>query len=80
MVLNEYEVDEDSIGAMTDALNAAHAKLLQDAVFGAESAQVQKAWDALVEKKPDLAAAHLRQAGTVIAAAVDAWEKARHLN
>lgn len=80
MVLNEYEVDEDSISAMTSALQAAHEKLVADQVFGAESAQVQKAWNAIVESKGELAAAHLRQAATIIAAAIDKWEGARKLN
>ena len=80
MVLNEYEVDEDSINAMTSALKAALEKLTSDQVFGAESAQIQKAWNALLEKKSELAAAHLRQAATITAAAIDKWEESRKLN
>ncbi|MGR8946993.1 MAG: hypothetical protein ACU84Q_03040 [Gammaproteobacteria bacterium] len=80
MVLKEYEVDEQSIAAMTQALSKACESLQADAVFGAESLQVQKAWEAQLAEKPDLCAAHLRQAGTIIAAAIDSWEQARKNN
>ena len=80
MVLNEYEVDEDSTVAMTAALKAAQDKLFEDKVFGAESAQIQKAWSAILDNKTELASAHLRQAATITAAAVDKWEASRKLN
>ena len=77
MVLTEYEVDPNSIQQMVAALDKAFAHLQSDKVFGAESAQVQKAWEASLQDKPDLCAAYLRQAATVTAAAIDAWEQNR---
>ena len=80
MVLSEYEVAEESIVTMTQALSEARDSLVSQAVFGAEAAQVQKAWDAQLAEKPDLCAAHLRQAATITAAAIDKWEQARNAN
>lgn len=77
MVLTEYELEEDSIAAMKQALEGAFQRLQQAQVFGQESAQVQKAWDALLKDRGDLAAAHLRQAATITAAAIDGWEQGR---
>ena len=80
MVLSEYEVDPMSVQQMIGALENAFETLHGDQVFGAESVQVQKAWDAQLQDKPDLCAAYLRQAATTAASAIDAWESKRHAN
>ena len=80
MVLSEYEVEPASINDMVAALDKAFATLCADGVFGAESGHVQKAWEAQLEDKSDLCAAYLRQAATITAAAIDAWEQKRAAN
>ncbi|TDJ69480.1 MAG: hypothetical protein E2O35_01270 [Proteobacteria bacterium] len=77
MVLTEYELDSESIGAMIAALDHAYAQLAADKVFGPESVPIQKAWDAQSEQQFDRAHAYMRQAATSAAAAIDAWEGRR---
>ncbi len=77
MVLSEYEIDPDSIGSMTRALDRAYATLSGDEVFGPERVAIHKAWDAFNRKELDSAAAFMRQAATQTAAAIDAWERRR---
>jgi len=77
MVLTEYELEPESIRAMTAALERAYATLMDDGAFGAESVPIRKAWDASLVHESDSARAHMRQAAAVAANAVDAWERGR---
>lgn len=77
MVLGEYEIDSESIRGMTTALLRAYENLAADNVFGPERMPMQKAWDAFNQQKSDQAKTYMRQAATMIAAAVDAWESRR---
>ena len=80
MVLTEYELDPESISHMQVALVKAFETLLNANVFGPESAQMEKAWQAQLQNKSELRDAHLRQAATITAAAIDAWEQKRQAN
>ncbi|MEM7468264.1 MAG: hypothetical protein AAF387_15445 [Pseudomonadota bacterium] len=80
MVLNEYEVEETSISAMTAALSKAYSTLQSENIFGAESVQLQKAWEAQLAENDELCAVYLRQAATSVAKAVDAWEQKKQVN
>jgi hypothetical protein len=77
MVLTEYEIDAESIASMTAALERAYATRAADGRFGPESVQVQKAFDARIAENPASAAAYMRQAATLTAQAIDAWEDRR---
>ena len=77
MVLNEYELEPDSITHMVDALDRAAATLADQGIFGAERLAVQKAWEAQQDGRGEVADAYMRQAAIQVANAIDGWEARR---
>ena len=65
MVLDEFEVDDESIKTMLRALENAFQQLSEAHVFGAERLPVQRAWDAALEKNSEQQRACLRQAAAI---------------
>lgn len=74
IVLQEQEVQEESIEPMSQALDKAYKMLREDNQLGRETIDVQKAWDAYLDKNPDLAHTHMKQAARTVTNIIDTWE------
>lgn len=74
IVLNEQKLESESVSAMTQALDKAYCILRKEAVLGIERVEVQKAWDAMLEHKSDLAHEHMKQATRKIVHLIETWE------
>ncbi|MFK8066626.1 MAG: hypothetical protein AB8D52_00100 [Gammaproteobacteria bacterium] len=74
IVLQEQELEQESITAMTDALERADIMLREENLLGMERVEVQKAWDAFLDKNTDLAHTHMKQAARIVANIIDTWE------
>ncbi len=79
IVLQEQELGDDAIVMMVEALNRAEQMVRDDNLLGQERVEVQKAWDAHLEKNTELAHAHLKQAAKLCVALIDKWEFSRQL-
>lgn len=77
IVLQEQKLEEHAITAMTQALEKAYNMLRADNVLGTERVDVQKAWDAMMEEKTDLAHEHMKQATRRTVQLIEKWELGR---
>ncbi len=74
IVLQEQKLEHDSITTMTASLEKANVILREESLLGMERVEVQKAWDAFLEKNTELAHTHMKQAARIVANIIDTWE------
>lgn len=74
IVLQEQEVQKESVEPMIQALEQAYSMLRDQNLLGSERVAVQKAWDAYLDKNVDLAHSHMKQAARTVANIIDTWE------
>lgn len=74
IVLQEQEVQQESIEPMVQSLAKAYDMLRSENLLGREAIDVQKAWDAHLADNPDLAHTHMKQAARTVTNLIDTWE------
>ena len=79
VVLQEQKLEPESITAMTQALDEANTMLRKENMLGRERVEVQKAWDASLEGKTELAHTHMKQAAKTVTNIIDTWEVKRRV-
>ena len=79
IVLQEQKLDQESVVAMSQALDEANTMLRKDNMLGQERVEVQKAWDASLDKNTELAHTHLKQAARTVTNIIDTWEVKRRV-
>ncbi len=80
VVLQEHELQKESIEPMIQALDTAYVMLREENLLGRERVDVQKAWDAFLDKNMELAHTHMKQAARTVTNIIDTWEVKKEAN